>query len=34
LRECDLGYSDMDYVEITEAEVDEFVQRIRDRLGT
>jgi len=33
LRLRDLGLGDMDYVEITEAEVEAFVQRIRDRLG-
>mgnify|MGYP007039430892 CR=1 FL=1 len=32
LRERDLGYNEMDYIEITEAEVDAFVQRAIDKV--
>lgn len=33
LRERDLGHDDMEYVEITEAEGDAFVERVRGMLG-
>jgi hypothetical protein len=32
LRERDLGYSDIDYVEITEAEAEAFVRRVTDKI--